>query len=112
MSVLFPTTINIKSRTFTRVKGKSTVVEIAGTITGSVQPLNGRDFEALDTGRQDKGTMKVYCNEKLNVSIEGTTTPGDIVIYRGTEWEVVQELPYQNSIINHNKYIVEQRGQV
>ena len=55
--------------------------------------------------------MKVYSNTPLAVSVEGGDTPGDIVVWQGRQWEVVAELPYQNGLIPHYKYLATDIGE-
>lgn len=109
MSVLFPKTISYFIVTGSRVKGKWTPAENAGTFIGSVQPVTGRDLDVVQVGRQDTGKIKVYANESLNVSKEDSNTPGDLIVWEGSKWEIIAKLPYQNNLINHYKYIAEFR---
>ena len=106
MSTLFPRTISILRRVGSRVNGRwTTSEETSMNVTGSVQPVSGKDTQFLPEGRRDVGTVKVYCNERLNVSVEGSENSGDVVIWRGKKWEVFQELDFANDIINHYKYL-------
>ncbi len=105
MSTLFPRTISILRRVGSRVNGHWTFEETSMNVTGSVQPVSGKDTQFLQEGRRDVGTVKVYCNERLNVSVEGSENSGDVVIWRGKKWEVFQELDFANDIINHYKYL-------
>lgn len=105
MSTLFPHTISVIHRTGSRVNGKWTGTSTTMNITGSVQPLNGKDLQFLPEGRRDTGLCKVYSNTALSVSIEGKDAPGDIVVWHGKKWEVIQELVFANGLIDHYKYI-------
>lgn len=105
MSTLFPRTISILRRVGSRVNGRWTSEETSMNVTGSVQPVSGKDTQFLPEGRRDVGTVKIYCNERLNVSVEGSENSGDVVIWRGKKWEVFQELDFSNDIINHYKYL-------
>lgn len=111
MSTLFPHTISCIRRTGSRVSGRWEESSTMDTITGSVQPLNGKDTQFLPEGRRDTGLMKVYSNSPLAVSIEGTGKPGDVVIWAGKKWEVIQELVYANGLIDHYKYIAAYIGE-
>jgi hypothetical protein len=71
MSTLFPRTISILRRVGSRVNGRWTSEETSMNVTGSVQPVSGKDTQFLPEGRRDVGTVKIYCNERLNVSVEG-----------------------------------------
>lgn len=105
MSTLFPHVISVLKKVGQRVNGRWVETETASNVTGSVQPVSGKDTQFLPEGRRDSGVVKVYCNEKLNVSLQGSETPGDVVIWRGKKWEVFQELDYANGLINHFKYL-------
>lgn len=105
MSTLFPHTIAVVQRTGSRTNGRWTETTSNRNITGSVQPVSGKDTQFLPENRRDAGVVKIYCNEKLNVSEQGGNAPGDIVIWRGRKWEVFQELDFSNGLINHFKYL-------
>ena len=105
MSTLFQRTISYKHRTAELVNGVWEFSETDGTFTGSVQPLTGKELQFLPEGRRDIGLMKVYSNTPLSVSVEGSNTPGDIVIWAGRKWEIIRELVFANDLINHYKYI-------
>ena len=62
-------------------------------------------MQFLPEGRRDIGLMKVYSNTPLSVSVEGSNTPGDVVIWAGRKWEIIRELVFANDLINHYKYI-------
>lgn len=106
MSTLFPHNIQVERHpgSYSRgrwVPGSSQLV----AIVGSVQPVTGKDTEFLPENRRDTGLVKVYSNEPLEVSHEGGTSRGDVVIWAGKRWEVVQELVYANGLIDHYKYL-------
>jgi hypothetical protein len=113
MSTLFPTTIDYEIHgTGKRING----IYVPGTTTtsqfiGSVQPMSGKEVMSLPVGRQDTGKVKIYSNTQLPVSTQGDTDiePGAIVSWQGQNWEVIQELGFQNGIIPHYKYIGELR---
>lgn len=105
MSTLFQRTISYKHRTAELVNGVWEFSETDGTFTGSVQPLTGKELQFLPEGRRDIGLMKVYSNTPLSVSVEGSNTPGDVVIWAGRKWEIIRELVFANDLINHYKYI-------
>lgn len=105
MSTLFPHTISVLKQVGERVNGRWAAAGTPQNITGSVQPLNGRDLQFLPEGRRDTGSVKVYSSTPLSISSEGSETPGDIVIWHGGKWEVYAELAHQNGLINHYKYL-------
>ena len=106
MSTLFPRTIQAEHRTGSFVRGDWGVTTVENfTFTGSVQPLTGKETEFLPENRRDTGLVKIYSNAPLAVSLEGSNTAGDVVIWAGKRWEVVQELVYANGLVEHYKYI-------
>lgn len=106
MSTLFPRTIQAEHRTGSYVQGDWVVATVENfTFTGSVQPLTGKETEFLPENRRDTGLVKIYSNTPLAVSLEGSNTAGDVVIWAGKRWEVVQELVYANGLVEHYKYI-------
>ena len=108
MSTLFPrNTIDYYSVATTTTNGIDAETLTAGTFVGSVQPTTGKDLESLPAGREDRGTVKIYSDTELNVSVEGSNTPGDIVVWQGQRWQVVFEQKFQNGLINHYKYFAE-----
>ncbi len=106
MSTLFPHVISVIQQTGSRVNGRwVNNTPSVRNITGSVQPVSGKDTQFLPENRRDVGVVKVYSNEKLNVSTQGGSSSGDIVVWRGKKWEVFQELDFANGLINHFKYL-------
>lgn len=107
---LFPKTIPYISRTGSYVSGRWQNTDTPGTFTGSVQPLTGKEIEALPIARRDVGSVKIYSSTPLQVSVQGGDTPGDLVLWWGRRWEVVAELANQNDLIPHFKYIAQDAG--
>lgn len=110
MSTLFPSTIQYLQVSGARVNGIWTKTEVAKTFTGSVQPAVGKDTELLPEGRRDKGSVKIYSNTPLQVSLEGSDSSGDIVVWQDRKWEIVTALPNQNGLIPHYKYLAADAG--
>ena len=104
MSTLFPRTIQAEHRAGSYVRGDWVVSTTENfTFVGSVQPLTGKETEFLPETRRDTGLVKVYSNTPLAVSLEGSNTAGDVVIWAGKRWEVIQELVYANGVFDHYK---------
>lgn len=112
MSTLFPKTIVVRRPTGSYVAGIWTETTTSSTFEGSVQPITGKELEALQIGRKDIGKVKIYSSSELNVSLEGKANTGDVVEAHGSLWEIISRLPYQNDLIPHYKYIGEHRGQL
>ena len=105
MSTLFPKTWNAIRRTATETLGEVTATETPFTFIGSIQPETAKDLSLRDEARLDEGRVKIYTAERLVVGVEGGSALGDIVIYDEHRYEVIQELPFQNGLIPHRKYI-------
>lgn len=111
MPTLFPQTIQAHRRAGSYVGPRWVAADIDFTFEGSVQPVTGKEFETLAIGRQDGGILKVYSDSLLNVSKEGNPQTGDWFTWDGRQWELCAELPNQNSLIPHYKYIARERGE-
>ena len=115
MATLFPKTISYQTATggYSETTGKweeSALEDL--TFQGNVQPMTGKEIQSSGIARLDKGAVKIYSNTRLPVSEEGGDAAGAIVQYAGKKWEVVAELPYLNSLIEHYKYIAAYRGEI
>jgi hypothetical protein len=115
MSTLFPKIISIEVESggdYDNTTGKWVPgVITTTTFTGSVQPMTGKEVKSYEYLRQNIGHVKIYSSSKLNLSVKGGDTPGDIVLWLGKKYEVVKELEYQNDLINHYKYIAAVRDE-
>ncbi|MGD8707091.1 MAG: hypothetical protein PVI88_00220 [Nitrosopumilaceae archaeon] len=90
-----------------------------GTFNGSIQPLNYKELNALQIGREDKGKIKIYSDIELPIGSEIEVgqeemekTSGAIITWQGKLWEVIKQVSYQMGIISHYKFIAEYRGPV
>lgn len=79
------------------------------TIIADVQPMTGEEINNLNIGRENVGKIKIYYNDELNITKEGTDIIGDIVEWNGEDYELIAKLNYDNNLINHYKYIGELR---
>lgn len=73
-------------------------------VRGTVQPLNGKETVPAVAASRNTGTVKVYSSERLDFRAEDGTGLG-FVKCGGYTYELVDELPNQNGLINHWKYI-------
>jgi len=117
---LFPQPLTVRRTTrvpdgkggFTRTA--STVV-LTGSMGGTIQPAttaNGGQYVlSMEPGRRDKGVVVVYTKASLVYpQEEAPTLSPDILVWKGSLWEVVHYEPHANILIAHNKYIAEYRG--
>lgn len=76
------------------------------TTLASVQPVvMGQDMHALPEGRHLPDFVKLYTNDKLNVTADGEGVQPDIIIHEGYGYELVSIFANQSGVISHYKYI-------
>jgi hypothetical protein len=75
------------------------------TIVGSIQPTTGKDLEAVPENRRDSALYKIYTTSELVIATTGRQNSDRLSLF-GEDYEVISKLPWQNSLINHFKYIV------
>ena len=76
------------------------------TTLASVQPVvMGQDIHALPEGRHLSDFVKLYTNDKLNVTADGEGVQPDIIIHEGYGYELVSIFANQSGVISHYKYI-------
>lgn len=83
------------------------------TVTADCQSISAKELESLNTGQDNLGKIKVFCDTELIVSIPGTDgnnlQSGDRIVFLTDEYEIIQRLPFVNNIISHYEYIAELR---
>lgn len=77
---------------------------------GSIQPITGKQLEALPIGRTDSGKCAVYSSSDLQVSTENGDNSGDFVIWNGLKYELIFKQVFDNGLIPHTYYVGEDRG--
>jgi len=76
------------------------------TTFASVQPVAmGQDMHALPEGRHLSDFVKLYTNDRLNVTADGEGVQPDIVVHEGYGYELTSIFANQSGVINHFKYI-------
>lgn len=73
-------------------------------VRGTVQPLNGKETVPAVAASRNTGTVKVYSTERLDFRSEDGTGLG-YVRCGCFLYELVDELPNINGLIEHYKYI-------
>lgn len=113
MGSLFPRPITGERLEITKTRGIPSITGRTPIETlGSIQPLSGKEAENFNIGRQDKGLVQIFCNDKLVVSTAGTANAtGDIVFWDGRKWEVIKELTRNQGLINHQRYAAQYVGE-
>jgi hypothetical protein len=106
VSTLFPRTIYYYRIEGAFVRGEwKTNTPVPSTFKGSVQNITSKDTKSTEDARQDIGRVRIYSSTKLNVGEQDTPYSGDVVLWEGRHYEIVEELPFTNGIIPHYKYI-------
>ena len=92
----------------TRVNGKFTVSsEETFPIIASVQPVSGTDLEAISYISQEQGEVfKLITNDILTVLRDGNDA--DYVMIGEKECRVIQAKEWNNNIMNHNIYYIQE----
>ena len=76
--------------------------EVVHTTTASVQPVTGKQLQALPENRRTGGVFALFSSFQFQAG----GTPGaqpDAVILGGKRYECFQVEPWGNDVINHNK---------
>jgi hypothetical protein len=111
--ILFPKTYEAIRRVGGRVNGVwKDSAETTITFEGNCQPTSGRDLDPQLVGRHQSGLIKAWSHTKLEVSEEGTNHRGDLILWEGSQWEVIQQLPNAGEILGPGvvyKYIAARR---
>ena len=97
--ILFPKEYQAKRVTITRPNGVAHKQSEVITFIGNCQPTSGRQIDPMLVERHQMGFIQCWTMEPLNVSQEGSDKPGDVILWDGSEWEVVQELPRKGEIL-------------
>jgi hypothetical protein len=74
------------------------------TVRGTVQPFNGKETVPAVALSRNTGTVKVYSSERLDFRSEDGNGLG-YVRCGGFLYELVDELPNLNGLIDHYKYV-------
>lgn len=75
------------------------------TVRGTVQPMSGMETVPAVAASRNTGTAKVYSSERLEFRREGENAGRGYVRLGGALYELVDELPNRNGLIDHWKYI-------
>lgn len=74
-------------------------------VRGTVQPLSGMETVPAVAASRNTGTAKVYSSERLEFRREGESAGRGYVRLGGALYELVDELPNQNGLVGHWKYV-------
>jgi hypothetical protein len=61
----------------------------------SIQPINGRELEILPEGQRTKEAVRIYTKFGLQQAVEQQNVKGDLVSYRGRQYEVHKVEPWE-----------------
>lgn len=108
---LFPKPFTVRRATRTLVRGVWTDgTPSDSTHYGSIQPLSGKDLEMFPPASRTTGKVWIYTDSTLSTRTEGSTVPADIVLFKGSKYEVIPWQAWDNDLIPHNKYLAEYVG--
>lgn len=99
--------MQVQSVITTELYGK--VTSSAGPATafkGTFQPLRGEEMQSLPEGRRAGANFKVYSDLDFD-TVTSNENPDQIVL-NGSVYEIIRREPWQNTLINHYKYIVQE----
>jgi hypothetical protein len=83
------------------VSGTTTDIEVVMNI----QPLTGKEVDALPEGRREKKNIKGYSDTQIFAIDESGGVSPDIITYNGEKYEVYESKLYDNNIISHYKFL-------
>lgn len=85
-------TVERRRRSASRGADGRTVITTESTtsIRASVQPITGRQREALPEGIRQRVSKKLYTKAELRSADQATGVPADQIVYGGETFEVVQ----------------------
>ena len=114
MTTLFPKTIEYERTDGAYLNKGRWVGGTSQSLTflGSVQSLRGKEAEAYPVNRENRGAVKIYASERLQIAIKDGNNAGDVILWEGSRWELIIEHPYKNSLIEHYKYIAQYKGEI
>lgn len=108
---LFPKAFQYQRASRTLIRGVwSTGSSQTLTGYGSIQPVSGNDLANLEPATLQKGAMVLYTTTTMRRRTEDSSVVPDRVLFEGSKWQVVQEMPYTNNLIPHRKYVLEFEG--
>lgn len=74
------------------------------TVRGTIQPITGNETIPAKAASRNTGTVKIYSTERLAFRNRDGDSRG-YVRKAGALYEIVDELPNTNDLINHWKYV-------
>lgn len=108
--ILFPKDLVATRQASSLVKGEWTdAAPVQVPFVGDIQPMANRDAVALNVGRHDLGKIVVYSEIELHETNLGGPSKGDMVPYRGKQYEIIKNNTFDNDIISHFEYVAELR---
>lgn len=102
---VFRASRTVRRRTGSYVNGVwTTSPDSTISISASVQPAQPKDLETLPEGRRVSAAFRLYTSAVLQVG-DAAGQQADIVEIDGDDYEIHQLAPWQNGLINHNRYL-------
>lgn len=79
------------------------------TIKCSIQPITGSETKLLPENRREETAFKIFTSTELKCAEKGDSGNSDIIEISGVDYEVVKVIPWQNSVIDYYKVIIQKR---
>lgn len=76
----------------------------AEPILASVQAVSFEQLRDVADGRRVSAAVRIYTDAVLQVAGE-SDSGGDVLLYRGRQWQVIAVDARQSDVLNHFKYL-------
>lgn len=107
MSLFKTVKMSLQSVSTIRLYGKgSETLGALRTFRGTFQPADGEHMQSLPEGRRANGVFFVVSDLDFD-TVTSTTNP-DRVVINGRHYEIVSRMPWQNKILPHYEYLVQE----
>lgn len=96
----------------TYIAGVATIgAETSIPAIASIQPVVGRELEALPEGRRTTGVMKAYIAVTVETVDEITLTEADEMVWNGRRFELHAVEPWVGNLTHWKSYLFEKNTQ-
>lgn len=93
--------------TITKGQVSTPSVQTSFTINGSIQESTAAELSSLpETRRLKSGTYTLITFDTL-LTVDNNVYP-DLITYNGLTYEVVSKAKWENELINHNVYLIQE----
>jgi hypothetical protein len=109
MSLLGYEIMGYHQATPTIVKGQITSqgAQTSFTINGTIQPSSSAQLAMLTEVRRLKGGIYTLFTFDTLLTVDNSVYP-DLIVFNGSNYEVVSKITWKNNLINHNVYLIQE----